>query len=118
VELGLTPLLPTGAPRCIDLCGKLSPIETAEVIARAEAFVGVESGPAHLANAVRTPSVILMGRYKSFGHYMPYTGFLRENECSMLLRSPTLPCDLTVEAVADRTRQVLEANPLSRSKSE
>lgn len=38
-------------------------------------FVGIDSGPAHLANAVQTPGVILLGRHGVFRQYMPFTGF-------------------------------------------
>ena len=39
----------------LNLCGKLSPRESAAVFERAEAFLGHDSGPMHLADAVATP---------------------------------------------------------------
>jgi len=60
----------------ISLFNKLSILETAEVIRRARFFIGIDSGPAHLANAVMTPSVILIGRHYHFRKYMPFNGFL------------------------------------------
>ncbi len=41
----------------INLCGKLTPRESAAVLARARAFVGHDSGPMHLAAAVGIPCV-------------------------------------------------------------
>jgi len=58
----------------IDLCGRLSILETAEVIRRSVLFVGIDSGPAHLANASSIPGVILIGEFFGFKNYMPYSG--------------------------------------------
>ena len=52
--------------------------ESAEIIRRAALFIGIDSGPAHLADAVKTPGVILLGRYLTWDYYMPYTGFYAE----------------------------------------
>lgn len=109
VEVGLKPVLPKNFPGTIDFCGKLSPIETAEVIARAELFIGVDSGPAQCANALQVPSVILLGRYRTFGHYMPYTGYFHENEREMLLRSETHASELSIDTVYSRAQSVLQA---------
>ncbi|MGC1784375.1 MAG: glycosyltransferase family 9 protein [Acidobacteriaceae bacterium] len=43
--------------RLVNLCGELSPRESAAVLARARIFVGHDSGPMHLAAAVGTPCV-------------------------------------------------------------
>lgn len=75
VEVGLRPVLAAaGTAGCVDLCGRLSILQTAEVIRRAAVFVGIDSGPAHLANAVGTYGVILLGHYRSYRRYMPYSG--------------------------------------------
>jgi len=75
VEIGLT----SGVPGCelahyLGLCGRLTILETAEVIRRAKLFIGLDSGPAHLANAVGTHGVILIGLYRGFENHMPYSG--------------------------------------------
>ncbi|HVL09669.1 MAG TPA: glycoside hydrolase family 99-like domain-containing protein [Burkholderiaceae bacterium] len=62
------------AGRSVDLLNRTSVLETAEVIRRARFFVGVDSGPAHLANAVQTPGIVLLGRLGWFRQYMVYTG--------------------------------------------
>ncbi len=46
-----------GGPK-INLCGSLTPRETAAVLARATLFLGPDSGPMHLAACVGTPCVI------------------------------------------------------------
>lgn len=81
VEIGTEPCLDTLAPlRYVNLCGKLSLLETAEVIRRAKLFIGVDSGPAHLANAVGTYGIILIGHYRAFCNYMPYSGWYKSGE--------------------------------------
>lgn len=42
----------------VNLCGELTPRETAAVLGRAQLFLGPDSGPMHLAAAVGTPAVI------------------------------------------------------------
>lgn len=44
--------------RSVNLCGQLSPRETAAVLARAQIFLGPDSGPMHLAASVGLPTVI------------------------------------------------------------
>jgi heptosyltransferase-3 len=45
------------AGRTVNLCGKLTPRESAAVLARARIFLGHDSGPMHLAATVGTPCV-------------------------------------------------------------
>ena len=90
----------------LDLCGRLSWLETAEVIRRARLFVGIDSGPAHFANAVDTPGVILLGKYRRFTHHVPYSGGYGDGTRATLVRaagpSPTLGLDEVYAAVAAR----------------
>lgn len=55
-------------------CGTLSLLESAEVIRRAACFIGIDSGPAHMAVATRTPAVVIAGEFRRFKAYFPYTG--------------------------------------------
>ncbi len=48
----------SGSP-VVNLCGKLTPRESAAVFARARIFLGHDSGPMHLAAAVQTPCVAI-----------------------------------------------------------
>ena len=47
----------------VDLCGRLAPRESAAAIARAGLLVGHDSGPMHLADAVGTPCIGLLGNF-------------------------------------------------------
>jgi heptosyltransferase-3 len=51
------------AGEVVDLCGRLNPRESAAALARAELFIGHDSGPLHLADAVGTPCIGLFGSY-------------------------------------------------------
>ena len=70
----------------MNVCGRCQILETAEVIRRAEIFVGVDSGPAHLANAMKTCGIILLGSYRAFRGYTPYTGFYADSRHATLIR--------------------------------
>ncbi len=71
-----------------NLCGRCSILQSAELIRRSMLFVGVDSGPAHLANAVDTPGVVLLGDYLAFRNYTPYTGGYADGTRADLIRSP------------------------------
>jgi ADP-heptose:LPS heptosyltransferase len=47
------------AGRYVQLCGKLTPRESAAVLAHAQFFLGVDSGPMHLAATMDVPCVIV-----------------------------------------------------------
>lgn len=87
IEVGLRPAL-AGLVHShyISLCGRLSIMETAEVIRRAAVFVGIDSGPAHLANAVGTFGIILLGQYRAFPNYMPYSGAYGDGSNARIIR--------------------------------
>lgn len=74
MEVGLQPVLRAGTQGVQSLCGRLSILETAEVIRRSRLFIGIDSGPAHLANATGTPGIVLLGHYRSYDWYLPYSG--------------------------------------------
>ena len=105
VEIGATSLvIPFDSDRRSSLCGRLSMLESAEVIRRAALFVGIDSGPAHLANAVRTPGVLLFGHFNSFRDHMPYSGFYADGGADILRAdgpAAMLDPDLVIRAVDD-----------------
>jgi heptosyltransferase-3 len=100
IEIGLKPVLShLKVPRYLSLCGKLSILETAEVVRRSALFIGVDSGPAHLANAVGTKGVILIGEYAGFSHYRPYNGNFGDASWGSLVFSSGVASEIEVEAV-------------------
>lgn len=56
----------------LNLAGRLSPRVSALVLSRARAFLGHDSGPMHLAAAVRTPVVAVFSRRIKPGIWFPY----------------------------------------------
>lgn len=56
----------------LNLCGRLTPRESALVIARAHLFLGHDSGPMHLAAAVGTPAVAVFSRKNKPGIWFPH----------------------------------------------
>ena len=93
-ELGL-PIVEVGASKtverspleglAINLINQVPILQTAEVIRRARFFIGVDSGPAHLANALRVPGIVLLGRIGIFRQYTPFTGFYNSNSLDVKL---------------------------------
>lgn len=58
----------------VNLCGQLTPRQTAAVIATAQVFLGPDSGPMHLAASVGTPSVIAFSARGLPGVWFPAGG--------------------------------------------
>jgi heptosyltransferase III len=111
VEIGLDPVVQNHDPRFIDLCGKLSILETAEVVRRARLFIGIDSGPAHFANATGVDGVILLGKLFDFMEYLPYSGRYKRGEGVDILNYRGHPCsELPYEWVQQAvTKQLTQA---------
>ena len=56
----------------LNLCGVLTPRQSAAVFARADAFLGHDSGPMHLAAAVQTPCVAIFAARNIPRVWFPY----------------------------------------------
>jgi heptosyltransferase-3 len=56
----------------VNLCGVLTPRESAAVFAHARAFVGHDSGPMHLAAAVQTPCIAIFAARNKPRVWFPY----------------------------------------------
>jgi ADP-heptose:LPS heptosyltransferase len=98
-EIGTETFLDTSLSLSQSLCGKLSIVESAEVIRMASLFIGIDSGPAHLANAVGTFGVILMGSYLGFEKYNPFSGGYRTGENAEIIYKSGSVADISVDQV-------------------
>jgi len=58
--------------RAVDLFGKTTLSQAAAILKRARLLLGAESGLAHMACAVGTPNVVILGG-GHFGRFMPYS---------------------------------------------
>lgn len=61
-----------GPAPVINLCGELTPRESAAAFARARIFIGHDSGPMHLAAAVQTPCVAIFAARNRPRAWFPY----------------------------------------------
>ena len=61
-----------GVSEALNLCGELSPRESAAALAHGKLYLGHDSGPAHLASAVQLPSVLVYGSRNPAGIWFPY----------------------------------------------
>jgi heptosyltransferase-3 len=108
VEVGLQSRVANQVPGVQDMCSKLSLLQLGELIRRASGFVGIDSGPAHFANAFKCPSVILLGHYLNYQRYMPYNGYLREHALEMLLYWDGPARDIPVDDVERKIEENLK----------
>ncbi len=108
IEIGLESGIDFEHPRFTTLCGSLSIMETAELIRRSAFFVGVDSGPAHMANAWRRPGLLLFCRYLGSDTFMPFEGFYAERAETVILRYPGPLREQPVSSVI----AALEASPM------
>jgi heptosyltransferase III len=92
VEIGLESTLKVYHSGYFNFCGKLSLLETAEIIKRATFFIGIDSGPAHFANAVETYGFLLFGKLGEFEKYMPYSGNYESKINAKFIIKEGLPC--------------------------
>lgn len=71
----------------LNLCGLLSPRETAAVLRGAELFLGPDSGPMHMAAAAGVPCAIVYASRTRRGHWFPigdhHQVVYHEVECSL-----------------------------------
>jgi len=109
IEIGLSAAAPSASSLYRSLCGQISLIELAEVIRRATVFIGVDSGPAHIANAVGTPGVILLGSYLSFRRYLPYSGGYADGSRAKLVYVDGPVKNITVESVYDAVTNFIQS---------
>ena len=82
----------------LNLGGELSPRESAGVIQRADIFIGVDSGPMHLAAAVGTPCVSLFASNRLPGIWFPFG----EAHQTIYHKTYCLGCDLQVCTVENK----------------
>ncbi|MDZ7897032.1 MAG: glycosyltransferase family 9 protein [Arcicella sp.] len=102
IEIGLRSTLNIYHSQYHNYCGKLSLLQTAELIKRSKYFIGIDSGPAHFANAVGTYGILLFGKLGDFEDYMPYSGTYQDKSNATLIVKKGYPCsELGYEEVWD-----------------
>jgi heptosyltransferase III len=108
IEIGLESTLNVYHSQYHNYCGKLSLLQTAEVIKKADYFIGIDSGPAHFANAVGTYGILLFGKLGDFEDYMPYSGTYQDKSNATFIVKKGQPCsELGYEEVWDVIEKVV-----------
>lgn len=114
VQIGLNDTLKFSNTNYFDLCGKLSLMETAQVIQKSDLFVGIDSGPAHFANALKVKSLILLGKYRNIIQYMPFSGNFALGINSKIMYDSTIKsADIEAENVYFETIKLLNKTLIS-----
>lgn len=96
IEIGLTPTF-VNIPNCNSfLCGKTSFADIVYIISKAYGFIGVDSSMAHIANALDCRSIVILGKYKEFESYMPFSGVSDNNFFKVVQREGIIARDITL----------------------
>ena len=114
IEIGLLSVVNLQSPHFKSFCGRASLKAYAALIANAALFVGVDSGFAHIANALRVRGVIVLGAYRNFHNYLPYSGFYAKPFNCALVRANLRPASEVpvgaVIAAADRFLDIRDSS--------
>lgn len=76
----------SNGPRYVDLRGATSLVQLVAAIAAADIYVGPVSGPMHIAAAVGTPAVLIIGGYEHPANTMQYSNI------ALYTKVPCAPC--------------------------
>ena len=80
VEIGQVNPLNFTHENFISLVGQTSLSETIKIMNGATFFIGLDSGPSHIANACKIPGLILNGEFLNFKTYMSYSGMYKSSQ--------------------------------------
>jgi heptosyltransferase-3 len=85
-----------------NMCGRLSPRESAGLLQRSQLFIGHDSGPMHLAAAVGTPCVAIFSARNPPGQWFP----ARSGHHCLYHKTECFGCGLTT-CIAEKKRCIL-----------
>ncbi|MBS1823616.1 MAG: glycosyltransferase family 9 protein [Acidobacteria bacterium] len=107
----------SGGGPVVNLCGRLTPRESAAAFRHARIFIGHDSGPMHLAAAVQTPCVAIFAARNKPRVWFPYGSMHRvlyhKTECwgcgleTCVVERKRCLTSITVEEVATEVRAIL-----------
>lgn len=117
VEIGQVNPLDFMHQNFINLVGKTSLKETMKIMKGASFFIGLDSGPSHIANACKIPGLILNGEFLNFKTYMSYSGMYKNSTKVKVLfsacgKAKDLPLDTVWKELCQLIDQpYMESNP-------
>jgi heptosyltransferase III len=110
----------------LNLCGKLTPRESAAVMAHARIFLGPDSGPMHLAASVGTPCVAAFSARAMPGTWFPYGPLhqviYHQTSCygchleTCIAEARRCLTTITVQEMADAVCRVLDSDSRSTAR--
>jgi len=89
VEIGTDSPLTCSNSQFLSLVGQTSILETAVLIRSAGFFLGIDSGPTHMANAFEIPAFIICGQFVNFKRYMSYSGAYTNKNIANIYFNPS-----------------------------
>jgi heptosyltransferase-3 len=108
----------------LNLCGQMTPRESAAAVARAAVYIGHDSGPMHLAAAVQTPCVAIFAARQRPGIWFPHGRrhkvIYHQVSCSncgletCIVEGKRCILSITVDEVVGKVSEVLEENAALR----
>ncbi|HWR33946.1 MAG TPA: glycosyltransferase family 9 protein, partial [Chitinophagaceae bacterium] len=108
IETGFESNISLKNPSIFRYCGTQSLCDIHYIISKCSLFIGIESGFAHMANALEKESIILAGRLPQFEKYMPYSGkFMKESASTILFFDKHMQ-EVSFDELLPRFREMLE----------
>ncbi|MBC7949845.1 MAG: glycosyltransferase family 9 protein [Chitinophagaceae bacterium] len=101
IETGFKKNLDTPLERIVDMTGEKELDVLASLIRNADIFIGLDSGPAHMANALNKEAIVLMGTLDNFEEYMPFSGKFQREEKQVIVRHRGPLREMPFESVLD-----------------
>jgi ADP-heptose:LPS heptosyltransferase len=71
----------------------------ASILQQSSFFIGIDSGFAHIANALKIDGLVLLGRYAQFIRYNPYSGLYSDKKYIIHATYPRVAKSITFERV-------------------
>ncbi len=106
IEIGVSDGLAIQHPKFLSFVGKTSLTNMAKIIQGADFFIGIDSGPTHIANAFEIPGLILLGNYKDFKNHMPYSGAYENGRAKIYHYPDGLSTEIPLETVWELLSQL------------
>ncbi|MDR0675925.1 MAG: hypothetical protein LBF97_02665 [Elusimicrobiota bacterium] len=84
--------------------------DIADIIANSECFIGIDSALAHIANALNVKGVVLLGKYRKWDRYIPYSGNYQKGVNSKIVYAAIgqTAKEINVEIVYNAVRELLK----------
>jgi heptosyltransferase-3 len=108
IEIGSFSTLEYNNNLHINICGKLSLLECMEIIDNSMLYIGIDSGPAHMANAFNKKGIILLGDYyNGIKNYNPFSGNYGNSNNSNILKADSSVKNINTDVIIKAIKEIL-----------